>query len=120
MTKTNCKGCGRVMDETETHLGNYCEDCANDILIYPILFSDLDEKTKDILMTSVCERIIKLEKADKRTKEYLLMRDSYIQASNILEEVHFKVEKVQSEISVLSDMVCEMKAIFQKGWGVPK
>ncbi len=58
--------------------------------------------------------------SDCYSDKYIAMRDAYIQASNILEEVHFKVEKLQSEIGVLSDMVCSMKAVFQKGWGVPK
>ena len=51
---------------------------------------------------------------------YLAMRDAYIKASNILEEVHYKVERVQSELTVLRQMINDMKALFQKGWGVPK
>lgn len=117
--KGYCKYCGNEVDETE-QVNGICAFCMGDRLKYPVLFSELDVKSKNGLLSEICERILALEKTDKRAKKYGLMRDSYIQASNVLEEVHFTVENIQSELHALKGMVNNMKVLFQKGWGVPK
>lgn len=117
--KGYCRQCSMVIDETEQIKG-YCNDCWKDILVYPIKFSELDEMTKDRLMTAICERILKLESSIKMNGKHVAMREAYVDASNTLEEVRLRLEKVQSDFNTLKTMLNDMKALFQKGWGVPK
>lgn len=116
--KGYCKQCTMVIDETESTNG-YCHECWNDRLKNPILFSNLSIESQNGLMVDICERIIKLEASIKTNGKHVAMREEYINAGNVLEEVHFAVENIESKINIVQIMLKDMKALFQKGWGVP-